>query len=86
MKRKRIWDFVFVAAAIGTGVVLSLKPWKVYVEQRKMANEKVSEMQEAENSRAKLMEQKYRLESSTGREETARKYGYMKPGEQPVTD
>lgn len=78
---KRIWNFVFVAAAVATGIVLSLKPWRVYTEQRMLADQKLAEMKSAETSRSSLMEQKVRLESATGREELARNQGYVKPGE-----
>ena len=86
MKNKRIWNVLFVGAAVATGVALSLKPWRVYSEQRKLANEKVSEMSAAEANRTKLMEQKVRVESSTGREKIARDYGFRRPGEIPLDE
>lgn len=75
---------LFVALALATGVALSIKPWQIYGEQRKLADGKAAEMVAAEAGRTKLMEQKARLESATGREEMARKQGYLKPGEQPL--
>lgn len=84
MKNKRIWNTVFVIAALSTGVALSLKPWQIFLEQRKLASDKVSEMTAAEANRTKLMEQKVRLESTTGREEIAREQGYLRPGERPL--
>ena len=84
MKDKRIWNLLFVGAAVATGVALSLKPWRIYTEQRKLANDKISEMSAAETGRTKLMEQKVKLESATGREKIARDYGFRKPGEQPL--
>ena len=84
MKSKRIWNTVFVVAAVATGVALSLKPWQVYSEQRSLANEKIAEMERAEGSRTTLMEKKVRMTNSTGREEIARNYGYVKAGEQPL--
>ena len=82
MKNKRIFNTLFVVAAVATGVGLSLKPWQILTEQRELANKNISEMTAAEANRTKLIEQKVRLESSTGREEIARRQGYLKPGEQ----
>jgi hypothetical protein len=84
VKSKRIWNTVFVVAAVATGVALSLKPWQVYAEQRTLANEKIAEMERAEASRTTLMEKKVRMTNSTGREEIARNYGYVRAGEQPL--
>ena len=75
---------MFVVAAVGTGVALSLKPWQVYTEQRSLANEKIAEMEKAEASRTLLMEKKVRMSNATGREEIARNYGYVRAGEQPL--
>lgn len=78
---KRIWNLVFVGAAVATGIILSLQPWRVYTEQRMLADQKLAEMKAAETSRSRLLEEKVRLESATGREEVARNQGYLKLGE-----
>ena len=84
MKNKRIWSFLFVGSAIAAGIVLSLKPWQVYADQRSLANQKIEEMRVAEANRTKLLEKKVRMSNATGREEIARNYGYVGPGERPL--
>lgn len=84
MNRKGLWNGLFIAAAIGAGIALSMKPWQVYEVQRDKASSAVQEMREAEHNRAELTRQKARYESSLGREELARKMGYTMPGEQPA--
>lgn len=83
---KRIWNIVFVSVAVALGIAFSIKPWRVYVEQRSLARAQELEMERAERGRTRLVEQKARLDSGPGREELARRYGYMKPGEIPIGD
>jgi hypothetical protein len=84
MTRKLVWNVVFVLAAVGAGLFLSIKPWQVYREQRKIADENVAEMRQAEQARAELMRRKTDVESSAGRERLVRDAGFRKPGEIPV--
>lgn len=84
MTRKLVWNLVFFAAAIGLGFFLSLKPWQVFREQRSIADRSLSEMHQAEKSRAELVRSKADVESSVGREKLVRDAGYRKPGEVPV--
>ena len=84
MTRKLVWNVVFVAAAVGVGLFLSLKPWQVFSEQKGISDRSVAEMHKAEKSRAELMRQKAGIESSVGREQLVRDAGYRKPGETPV--
>jgi hypothetical protein len=72
--------------AIGTGVGLSIKPWRVYREQRKIADESIKEMREAEGKKATLTRERAKYESALGREELARKQGYRRPDERPIGD
>lgn len=75
---------IIVASAIGVGVGLSLKPWQVYREQRRLADDAVREMRQAEGKKIELTKQRAKAESSIGREELARKQGYRKPNETPL--
>ena len=84
MNSKRIWKTLFVGAALATGIGLSIKPWQVYAEQREIANQRIEEMRSAEANRTQLLEKKVRLSNATGREQIARSYGYVGPGEQPL--
>jgi hypothetical protein len=67
--------------AVFAGVAVSAKPWQVYREQRKAADEAIAEMQQSESKRESLVREDARLKTSIGREELARKEGYRKPGE-----
>jgi cell division protein FtsB len=84
MNRKLLWKAAFVLTAVGMGIIFSIKPWQVYREQQRLANQAVAEMRDAERNRADLTRQKARYESSTGREELARSENYRQPGETPV--
>jgi len=84
MKSKLIWNLAIVGVAIVTGIMLSLKPWQVYNDQRKLAAEAVSDMRVAEGKRAELTRQRAKYESAIGREELARKQGYRRPDETPI--
>jgi hypothetical protein len=84
MKAKAIWNSLFVVAAVAAGLLLSAKPWQVYTEQRALADQSIEEMREAEKNRNELTRQKARYESSIGREELARKQGYLAEGERPI--
>lgn len=84
MSRKTWLNIVFVLLAVGTGVALSTKPWKMYAQYRERANEAQAEMRNAEKSRADLMRLKARYDSPIGREELARKQGYTKQGEKSI--
>lgn len=86
MNRKLIWNIVFIAAAVGAGIGLSIKPWKVYKLQREAANAAVTDMREAERDRAELTRKKAQYDSELGKEELARSEGYRQKNEAPVED
>jgi cell division protein FtsB len=52
-----------------------------YLEQRRVANEQQTEMNEAEARRAQLAAEKAKLESRSGHEAVVREHNYVKPGE-----
>jgi len=81
---KLVVNSIIVACAVGVGVGLSLKPWQVYREQRKLADEAIREMKMAEGKKIDLTKQRARAESSLGREELARKQGYRRNDETPL--
>ena len=84
MTRKLAWNVVFVLAAMAVGVFLSIKPWRIYQEQRTIADRSLAEMHQAESSRADLLREQADVDSPAGREKLARDAGYRKPGEVPV--
>lgn len=84
MKSKLVWNLAIVFAAVGVGVALSAKPWQVYREQRKIADESIAEMRSAEGKKADLTRQRAKYETSLGREELARKQGYKRPDETSI--
>ncbi|MCC7434940.1 MAG: hypothetical protein IT363_09670 [Methanoregulaceae archaeon] len=81
---KLVVTSIIVVSAIGLGVGLSLKPWQVYREQRKLADDAIREMRTAESKKTELTRQRAQAESSLGREELARKQGYRRPDETPL--
>jgi hypothetical protein len=84
MNWKRIFNGLFLLAGVVLGVLLSIQPWRVYFDQRKLADERIQQMKTAEASRVRLLERKSRMESASGREQIARDYGYKRQGEQPI--
>ncbi len=84
MKSKVMWNFAIAGVAIVTGIMLSLKPWQVYGEQRRLADDAVKEMRGAEAKKTDLTRQRAKYESAIGREELARKQGYRRPDERPI--
>ncbi len=75
---------LIVVVAVSAGLALSRKPWQVYQEQRKAANEQIAEMESSEKNLEKLIRQDAKLKSSVGREELVRDAGYRKPHERPL--
>lgn len=81
---RRTWSLVVFAAAVGTGLALSVKPWQVYHTQRKKADEAQIKAERAQAERAELTRQKALLDSPLGKEKLARERGYVRPDEQPL--
>ena len=78
--------YVVVAAAVGTGLYLSRKPWQVYQEQNAKAKESMREMHEAEQERERLQIDRAKYSNPLGKEEELRRRGHTKPGETPVEE
>jgi len=86
MSRKLILNLVLVFAAIGLGLALSSAPWRVYKDQRHMADAAEKIKQTAERGREDLTRKKAQYDSELGKEELARNHGYRQPSETPVED
>lgn len=76
--------------AIGLGAVCvaafaTRDDWSGLRNQRAIASEADNRRHEAERKYAELAEERARLETPAGQERQARKMGYRKPGEQPLT-
>lgn len=84
MKKRRLFNLLFVLSAIALGIAFSIKPWQVYREQRHAADAALAEMRDAEKSRTELTIKKARYESAIGKEELARSQGYRQANETPV--
>ncbi len=75
---------LIVVVAVSAGIALSRKPWQVYHEQRRAADEQLAEMHRSEKNLETLVRKDARVKTSIGREELAREAGYRKPGELPA--
>ena len=84
MNKRLLWNVLFVLAAVGVGIGLSIKPWQVYREQRKLADAALLDMRDAEKNKAELTRKKARYESAIGKEELARSQGYRQLNETPI--
>ena len=83
MRRFGFWTGLILLAAV-VGGALAYKPWSAYLEQRRMTAEQNAAMNEAERKIASSESERARLESRTGKEEAARKQGFLKNGEKPL--
>ncbi|HWD38244.1 MAG TPA: hypothetical protein VG944_05295 [Fimbriimonas sp.] len=82
---KRLFLNVFlVAAAVGVGIAVSIRPWQVYTQQQKITVQQIGEMRAAERRHAQDLEVEAHIGSSLGREELARKQGFRRQGEVPA--
>jgi hypothetical protein len=86
MNKKLLLNSLFVVSAVGLGIGLSIKPWKVYRLQRQAADAAVADMRNAEKDRAENTRKKARSDSELGKEELARSMGYRQANETPVED
>jgi hypothetical protein len=82
---KVLLNLIFFAMAAGLGVGLSIRPWKVYLEQRHATDLQVQQMREAERRELADMEKEARIGSTIGREVLARSAGYHRHGEVPLS-
>lgn len=81
MKGKLLFNLLFVGAGLAVGVALGMKPWPVFQEQRKNADNYLRDAHKAESDRVDFERQRNKYETSLGREELARQNGYKKAGE-----
>lgn len=84
MKKSTLMNLGLALLAVLVGLGLSVRPWKVYFDERDRTAQYKSQMRNAENRRIDLIKEKARLEMPMGREEAARNMGFTKPDEKPV--
>ena len=84
MKRSRAINIGVALLAVVAGGMLSLRPWRGYLEQRAEANRQISNMRSYERQRAGLLRDEAQATSPIGQEEKARALGYVRPGQQPA--
>jgi hypothetical protein len=70
--------------AIGTGLILSMRPWRMVHTQEQDTAKHVAEMKAAEAERAELLKEEARARGSVGKETMARALGYVKKGQKPA--
>lgn len=83
-KPNRAMNIALVAGAMLVGAGLSVRPWKVYQQQKARTAEYQKQMREAEQRRVDLTREKAKIDSPLGMEQAAREQGFIKPGEQPL--
>ena len=81
MTKGALINGVIVGLAVLAGVAVSIRPWQVYQDQRKQADDQIVQMQESEKKYEELVREEARLRSSIGKEEAARGRGYLRQGE-----
>lgn len=81
---RAIFNVLFIGAAVGTGLYLSRGPWQMYRQQKSKADQAQGQMRAAEKEREQLTKENAHSDTPAGREEAARKAGFLKPGEQKV--
>jgi len=84
MKGKNKWWILGLAIAVGGALYLNRGTWQIYREQSAVRSRNEARMRAVEAERAKLLDQKARLETPIGQEEQARRNGYKKPDETPL--
>ncbi len=75
---------LILVLAVGTGIILSMKPWQVYREQRLLADAQNQMTRESEKSRADLVRQAIRKTTALGMEELSRQRGFLERDEVPA--
>ena len=84
MRKRLLINTVIIVWAIAAGIFASIRPWQVYQKQNEESKVRVKEMSAAEANRDELLKKEGHAQSSIGREEAARKAGYLGPGEVPL--
>jgi hypothetical protein len=84
MTKGALINGTIVVAAMAAGVVVSVRPWQVYQDQRKQANQQIADMAKSEKKYEQLVRDEARLRSNIGKQEMARARGYLPQGELPA--
>jgi hypothetical protein len=83
--KKLIFNLIFVVAAVACGVWLSMRPWRVYREVKSQTELQVKDMKQAEYQHAQDLIEEAHYNSTSGKEELARRRGLRKPNETALT-
>lgn len=70
--------------ALGIAVCLNVGTLRIYQSQMSRKQESEARMRRAEEERAILLQKRSEAESAIGKEELARKQGYVRPNEEPL--
>ncbi len=82
---KRMMVIVFgVAIALCIAIYLNRGTIDIFAEQKQIQKDSNERMKNAEAERARLLMEKAKIESPSGKEELARKMGYKQNGEIPL--
>ena len=82
---KTLWfTLAMLMAGISVGVYSGRMPWDTYRTQQAAADRATTDMQQAESRIADLIRLESRVHSTIGKQELARKQGYLNPGEVPL--
>jgi hypothetical protein len=82
--KKGFTTLIIAIAAIGLGISLSMKPWRVYAKQQAVTDQQLVDMKKVEQQHVLDLQQKTQIDSYLGREELARKQGFRKENEVPA--
>jgi hypothetical protein len=84
MTKGALINGVIVGVAIAAGLAVSIRPWQVYQDQRKLADDQITQMHKSEQKFEQLVRDEARMRSNIGKEEMARDRGYLPQGEVPA--
>ncbi len=84
--KKGFINFVVAIAAVALGVSLSLKPWRVYQQQKLLTQQQVADLRKVEHEHTLDLQREAKLGSNLGQEQLARAQGWHKKGEVPAGD
>ena len=75
---------VSVAFGVAAGIVMSVKPWSAYLDQRDEAAAVRQELKDARAERARLEREEAKTRTHVGRETKAREANYRNPNERDL--
>lgn len=84
MKSPRPATLIAVTLGIAGGIVLGLRPWQVFLQERTDLAEKKQELNGLQSQRATLERESAGMKSDPGMERRVREAGYRKKGEKDL--